>query len=51
LAAIGNERFGRKRALHINDATLNLMIDIIFVAVLTLFFVAGELYALWCEKL
>jgi hypothetical protein len=29
----------------------NLMTDLIFVAVMALFFVAGELYAWWCEKL
>jgi len=27
------------------------MIDFIFIAVLALFFVAGQLYAYWCEKL
>jgi len=27
------------------------MIDLIFVAVMALIFVVGELYALWCEKL
>jgi hypothetical protein len=27
------------------------MTDFIFVAVMALFFVAGELYAHWCEKL
>jgi len=27
------------------------MTDIIFIAVLALFFVASELYAHWCEKL
>ena len=27
------------------------MTDLIFIAVLALFFVAGELYAHWCEKL
>jgi len=27
------------------------MIDFIFIAVLALFFVAGQLYAHWCEKL
>jgi len=27
------------------------MIDCIFIAVIALFFVAGELYAHWCEKL
>ena len=27
------------------------MIDFIFIAVIALFFVAGELYAHWCEKL
>jgi hypothetical protein len=29
----------------------NFMIDLIFVAVMALIFVVGELYALWCEKL
>jgi hypothetical protein len=28
-----------------------LMIDFIFIAVIALFFVAGGLYARWCEKL
>jgi hypothetical protein len=28
-----------------------LMIDLIYVAVVALFFVAGEVYAHWCEKL
>jgi hypothetical protein len=27
------------------------MIDFIFIAVIALFFVAGGLYARWCEKL
>jgi len=27
------------------------MIDFIFIAVIALFFVAGQLYAHWCEKL
>ena len=27
------------------------MIDFIFIAVIAFFFVAGELYAHWCEKL
>jgi len=27
------------------------MIDLIFIAVIALFFVAGQLYAHWCEKL
>jgi hypothetical protein len=27
------------------------MNDLIFIAVIALFFVAGELYAHWCEKL
>jgi len=27
------------------------MIDFIFIAVIALFFVAGGLYACWCEKL
>jgi len=27
------------------------MLDLIFIAVIALFFVAGELYAHWCEKL
>jgi len=27
------------------------MIDLIFIAVITLFFVASGLYACWCEKL
>jgi len=27
------------------------MNDLIFLAVIALFFVAGELYARWCEKL
>jgi len=27
------------------------MTDLIFIAVTALFFVAGELYAHWCEKL
>jgi hypothetical protein len=27
------------------------MIDLIFIAVISLFFVAGGLYACWCEKL
>jgi len=27
------------------------MIDFIFIAVITLFFMAGGLYAHWCEKL
>jgi len=27
------------------------MTDIIFIAVIALFFVAAELYARWCEKL
>jgi hypothetical protein len=30
---------------------LIIMTDLIFIAVLALFFVAGELYAHWCEKL
>jgi hypothetical protein len=29
----------------------NFMTDLIYVAVMALFFVAGELYAKWCEKL
>jgi hypothetical protein len=48
---MGNRRFGQSPALLINAATLNLMIDIIFVAVMACFFAGGELYALWCEKL
>jgi hypothetical protein len=27
------------------------MNDLIFIAIIALFFVAGELYAHWCEKL
>jgi len=27
------------------------MTDFIFIAVISLFFMAGELYACWCEKL
>jgi hypothetical protein len=27
------------------------MTDLIFIAVIALFFVAGQLYARWCEKL
>jgi len=27
------------------------MIDFIFIAIIALFFVAGGLYACWCEKL
>jgi hypothetical protein len=27
------------------------MIDTIFIAVIALFFIAGEFYARWCEKL
>jgi len=27
------------------------MLDLIFIAVIAFFFVAGELYAHWCEKL
>jgi len=27
------------------------MTDLIYIAVIALFFVAGELYAHWCEKL
>jgi hypothetical protein len=27
------------------------MLDLIFIAVIALFFVAGGLYACWCEKL
>jgi cbb3-type cytochrome oxidase subunit 3 len=30
---------------------LKLMSDFIFIAVMALFFVGSELYALWCEKL
>jgi len=27
------------------------MLDLIFIAVIAFFFVAGEIYAHWCEKL
>jgi len=28
-----------------------IMLDVIYIGVLVLFFVAGEIYAHWCEKL
>jgi hypothetical protein len=41
---------GRLARLARNRKTKR-MIDLIFIAVLALFFVAGQLYAHWCEKL
>jgi hypothetical protein len=34
-----------------NHVELKLMTDLIFVAVMALIFVVGEVYAHWCEKL
>jgi len=41
---------GRLARLARNRKTKR-MIDLIFIAVLALFFVAGQLYVHWCEKL
>jgi hypothetical protein len=42
---------GVSRAPKIRNLKTKPMTDLIFIAVLALFFVAGQLYAHWCEKL
>jgi hypothetical protein len=41
----------RRRRSQARNWKTKPMIDFIFIAVIALFFVAGELYAHWCEKL
>jgi K+-transporting ATPase KdpF subunit len=43
--------WNRSHALAIHNLKTKPMTDLIYVAVLALFFVVGQIYAHWCEKL
>jgi len=46
-----DEWAGRHGASASSHLKAKFMIDLVYVAVMALIFVVGELYAWWCEKL